>query len=422
MNRKPRKLAIFAACVIATGLAACADNGTGDTAKTKNSALEATLVNGEFAPTGGGWIGDGFTLDRGCAVNNPVAARPSLGGWTAASLTFGRSAATVRQEVVVPEPTAVTFAITGNINANDPNGWFKIDLNDADEKKTTDRQTGTANIEPKAFTLSVTTTSPNEKVQIVLSGSGRKFWMGCYGPVLTKPLLTGLGISTPTTTTTVAETTTTSSTTTSTTSTTTTTTLRPTTTTTVPGCQLSHQGQTLTFCKPATNVTYSLMDATGKVLGAINSVGLLNSTSWAVGGVSTQPTATQIRVSLTFTDKSKVLEAMLRLDSSATVPFAPPPKMMLSVKWPTIGFSYIVQSYTYEWWDDTKALTQPKREYVGSTFYELSFGGLTPVEGATRLILSFNFTNGASVKGVTIPFPPSTTWSWPYYDIINSPY
>ena len=56
MNRKPRKLAIVVACALAAGLTACADNGTGETAKTKNSALGATLVNSEFAATGGGWI------------------------------------------------------------------------------------------------------------------------------------------------------------------------------------------------------------------------------------------------------------------------------------------------------------------------------------------------------------------------------
>lgn len=134
------------------------------------------------------------------------------------------------------------------------------------------------------------------------------------------------------------------------------------------------------------------------------------------------PTATGIRVSLNFADKSKVSGAMVPINGSITAAFEPPPKTMLSMKWPKIGFSYIVQSYTYEWWDDTKALTQPKRVSVGSTFNELSFGGLTPVEGATRLILSFRFTNGASVKGVIIPFPPSTTWSWPYYELIDSPY
>jgi len=189
----------------------------------------------------------------------------------------------------------------------------------------------------------------------------------------------------------------------------------------VPGCLIANEGKILTFCKTATNVTYYFFDAARKILGAINSVGLNNSSSATMTRIDF-PTATGINFSATFSDRSKVLNATIPVNGSATVAFAPPPRMTLSLKWPTIGASYLFQSYTYEWWDDTKALTEPKRVNVGSTFYELSFAGLTPPEGATRLILAFRFTNGASMKGVTIPFPPSTVWSWPSYEVIDSPY
>ena len=209
MNRKTFGSALVVAITLAAGLTACGKSESSSTPKTKNAALTATLVNGEFAPTAGGWVGDGFTLDKGCAANTLSATRPSLGGWTRASLTFGRTASSVRQEVVVPSPTVVTFEVTGNVRPDDPNAWFKIDLNDADEKQTTGNQTGSSLIKPRPFTLSVTTKSANEKVQVILSGSGKNVWKGCYGPVLTKAALTTANAVPPTTTsTTVPETTT----------------------------------------------------------------------------------------------------------------------------------------------------------------------------------------------------------------------
>lgn len=239
MRRMSNSRAITFAFVLVVGLAACAQSESGDTSKTKNSALGTTLVNGEFSPAGGGWAGSGFVLGTGCAANNPAAVRPSLGSWAAASLSFGRTASTVRQAVVVPQPTVVTFEITGNVRGDDPTGWFKVDLSDSDESRSTNRQSGSSLITPKAFRLAVTTTAPNETVSIVLSGRGMKQWMGCYGPVLTKAtFFTG---TKPAPATTVPETTTstsTSTTSTSTTSTTsTTTTIAQTTTSTqAPGC------------------------------------------------------------------------------------------------------------------------------------------------------------------------------------------
>jgi len=208
------------------GLAACAESATPTETKTKNSALGATLVNGDFTPTGGGWTGQGFTLDRGCGANTPTAFRPSLGVWAKNSLAFGYRAAEVRQVITVPEPSTVELAITGAVRTDDNRGWFSIGLNDANENMTTGQKTGAAATTPTVYKLSVTTTNRNEQVTVKLAGSGKNAWRGCYGPVLSKAALNAIATAAPTTT--LPETTTTLA------PETTTTTVPETTTSTVP--------------------------------------------------------------------------------------------------------------------------------------------------------------------------------------------
>lgn len=230
-----RRFATGLALTALLALAACAEPATNNETKTKNAALGGALVNGDFTPNGGGWTGVGFTLDRGCGSNSPNAFRPSLGAWAKNTLAFGFRAADVRQSIVIPQPSKVEFAITGAVRADDNRGWFSISLIDGNENKSTGQKTGTTATSPTVFKLAVTTTAPNEEVMIVLSGSGRNVWRGCYGPTLSKASLNV--VASPVALTTVPEMTTSTlspTTTTTTTTITITTTIPETTTTTIP--------------------------------------------------------------------------------------------------------------------------------------------------------------------------------------------
>jgi hypothetical protein len=156
------------------------------------------------------------------------------------------------------------------------------------------------------------------------------------------------------------------------------------------------------------------------VLSPIFSSGINNATSYTRIGES-YPTANRIRISVTFSDKSRTLETDLPPNGSVVAPFAPPPSMPIGVVWPTISTSYIVQSYTYRWWNSTTALTAPATVYVSSNSYEVSLSGLTAPAGATRLTLSLRFTNGASIPNMDIPYP-STEPTWKRYPVVDSPY
>ena len=201
---------------LVASLAACAEDGTRDTAKTKNAALEPTLVNGNFAPNGGGWIGSRGYVDDGCASKTVINGRPSLGVWAKSGLAFGYDTTAVEQAVVVPQPSTVTFQIAGYVRPDNPDGWFKIDIADSNESQTSGRQTGKALLIAKVFRLTITTSRPNEYISIMMTGSSGNNWIGCYGPVLLAarlfvtspaPFTTGgvqvLATAAPTTTTTV---------------------------------------------------------------------------------------------------------------------------------------------------------------------------------------------------------------------------
>ena len=54
MGRTTSKVALIAAFSLMFGLAACAEDSANSTSKTKNAALDDTLINGDFSPTGGG--------------------------------------------------------------------------------------------------------------------------------------------------------------------------------------------------------------------------------------------------------------------------------------------------------------------------------------------------------------------------------
>lgn len=399
-----RRIAIGFALAALVGLAACAETSSSSEVKTKNSALGGTLVNGEFAPTGGGWVGDGFTLDRGCAANNPVAARPSLGGWTRASLTFGRTASTVRQEVVVPNPTLVTFEVTGNVRPDDPNAWFKIDVNDADEKQTTDRQSGTAIIKPKVFTLSVTTKSPNEKVQIILSGGGKSNWKGCYGPVLTKATLVAGEVVAPTTTT-AAPTTTIAP----------TTTPAPTTTTTIDPnktCTISWDGTTLVTCKKFQTTREQFFGDDGPLGGQTGGTSLSPRQSSELSASLFEGTKSA-RISITFVDGSAVSDVDIKVGETINVDFSTPPTPTtlppacdVQISGGAISTCERIASYEFRW-SDGKNPISGRMSTSSAVGWSIAFNWLKPPKEATEAIVNITFTNGKSIRNVKVPLSGS---------------
>jgi hypothetical protein len=85
--------------------------------RVKNSALAKTpvLVNGSFSKYGGGWKMAETSLPvwGSCALGGD--GNPSLGTHTASQLVFGSKKASVSQEIMVPEPGRVTFAVLHEI-------------------------------------------------------------------------------------------------------------------------------------------------------------------------------------------------------------------------------------------------------------------------------------------------------------------
>lgn len=145
------------------------------------------LVNGGFVVNGGGWVGVGFDLGGGCQValdtyDTPRLHDPSL-TWDKGKLFFADEQDSVVQVVNVPLPATVTFSVfaVGMENQN----TMRVDLSDNNEAPTTGDFTGGGNI-----SLSVTTTSPHEKITIKLTGRGRTIrGRRCTGPYFTNAKL-----------------------------------------------------------------------------------------------------------------------------------------------------------------------------------------------------------------------------------------
>jgi uncharacterized protein YjbI with pentapeptide repeats len=207
---KRRALAVV---VLLALTAAC--TGTENAApRARNSALGSVDVkNGNFAAGGGGWIltGTGAEVGAGC---NSSGGDPSLGSWKKNALAFGYRKSTVTQSVVIPNPSTVVLKIDGAVRFDQSDSTFVVDLKSMTQTVSTGAQTGSVLVTPQTFTLSVTTSTPNEAVIISATGSSSKFWAGCYGPMLSNasiavtPSASPIVIVAPTTSVAVAPTTT----------------------------------------------------------------------------------------------------------------------------------------------------------------------------------------------------------------------
>lgn len=158
--------------------------------RARNSALGSVDVkNGNFAAGGGGWIltGTGAEVGAGC---NSSGGDPSLGTWKKNALAFGYRKSTVTQSVVIPNPSTVVLKIEGAVRDDQRDSIFFVDLKSTTQAVSTGTQTGSVLVTPQTFTLSVTTSTPNEAVVISATGSSSKFWAGCYGPMLSNASIT----------------------------------------------------------------------------------------------------------------------------------------------------------------------------------------------------------------------------------------
>ena len=209
-----KRRVIAAAVVGLVFFTAC--TGTENAApRARNSALGSVDVkNGNFAAGGGGWVltGTGAEVGAGC---NSSGGDPSLGSWKKNALAFGYRKSTVTQSVVIPNPSAVVLKIDGSVRDDQRDSTFVVDLKSMAQSVSTGTQTGSVLVTPQTFTLSVSTTAPNESVTISVAGSSSKFWAGCYGPMLSNASITitpnasPIVIVAPTTSVAVASTTTT---------------------------------------------------------------------------------------------------------------------------------------------------------------------------------------------------------------------
>jgi hypothetical protein len=168
--------------------------------RVKNSALAKTpvLVNGSFSKSGGGWkmAETSLPVSGSCAFGGD--GNPSLGTHTASQLVFGSKKASVFQEIMVPEPGRVTFAVLHEIRR--PRGFgdipAKASITVSDSNERYEKTSSGA----KKIEATVTTTQNNEKITIVITGIPGRSSNGCKGAAFSDATLIYAKTLPPTTT------------------------------------------------------------------------------------------------------------------------------------------------------------------------------------------------------------------------------
>ncbi len=391
----PRKHFITA-IIAMSALASSCGTGADSSGRVRNSVSKPTVLNGQFASNTPGWVGTGFTLGQGCAANSSTATQPSLGVWKKNSLAFGRRQSTVSQSIVVPEPSFVTFTITGAVRRDDLGGWFIVNLADSDEEVSTGRKSGTEASTALPYSLSVTTTAPNESITISLTGSGRNSWRGCYGPVMSNATVEAI----PTVTSTATSVVTTSSSEQVDTSSTT--------------CLITLGASTLEACRPFANYSIQFFSNSGPV-SALRTVKRAGASTQAT--FRRDPRAVAAVVSLEFTDGSTVSDARITIESSLAVEAAPlpntqsPPVSTTTTVIPTTSTSATTcrisydgstirackqfVSYSAQFFDNNQAVSGT---YSGEVRNPITSVARPTEKGATSVQLSFAFADGSTIN------------------------
>jgi len=225
----------------------------------------------------------------------------------------------------------------------------------------------------------------------------------------------GLTVSS-TTTTTVPRTTTTTATTTTVprTTTTTATTVAPTTTLGPNDCRITYDGEYFTFCQSITEYAYEYYDANEALSGRISASASIPLTRLRVP-LTYYPTATRLRVTLAFANGGRMDDTFIPVSSSGTsaviryttpppAPTTTQPNCGLSIVWSALTACKTIKSYDYQWWDDSKSLGGTLGASSVSGWSTLYFGGMSPPQGTTQVLITLRFTDGSSIKPLKIPY------------------
>ena len=149
--------------VIAAVIVACGPSETSAPRARNTTTGSASLINGKFVAGGGGWQVAGSPAGAGCKASGGA---PSLGVWKKDALAFGYRKTTVSQGVVIPNPSTVVLTIAGAVRDDQRDAKFVVDLKSSTQVSSTGEQTGSALVLPQTFTLTVSTSSPNELVTV----------------------------------------------------------------------------------------------------------------------------------------------------------------------------------------------------------------------------------------------------------------
>lgn len=426
------------ATIAAIAMSAC---GSSESAgpRTKNAALvraKELLVNPTFSSNGGGWLGaNGWSGKRAGdveldTVGNPLVPsypmyegcstgrsnQPSLGGWRADSLTFGPEPFMVSQTVTIPQPSVVQFAVTTEDRPDsDPSTMLYLTIRGNTTKATSGDMTGAAIRSKKIHRLSITTTSPNELVRVDLvslgGGNPNSPWVPgvsrCFGPTLTNATLT----ATPTSPT------------------------GATSTLGIPGdvtvktnpvfevsasCLTRVEPTQIILCKPVESYVLEWMETkasdvkrgTNRVIGTVEGTVAKFGRTIQIDTAVIPARARSLRLNVKFVDGTSTPRGML--SSAINVPFSPRDQLQVVATGPvrtpascevtlrsgSIRACQALESWSWQFWNDTAALTQPTTQTDNVDSFALPPG---PAD-ATQVLVNLQMLDGSSIKSLMIPY------------------
>jgi len=263
-----------------------------------------------------------------------------------------------------------------------------------DDVATLTRMPGFAGVQPNAIALTITLTNGRRlpEVEIPLSKTAPTSVIARYVPPSTSTTRPPSPTTTrPSTTTTVA----------------------PTTTLGPNDCRITYDGTYLNLCSPVRSYKYVYFDNTESLSGTLS--GSLSMPNSSIRITSTYyPTATRLRISLSFANGAELTEVFVPFDragATSVVRFTRPPtpttttapNCRLTITWSALTACKAITSYTYQWWNDTRSLSGQLAS-SGGPWQTLYFGGMGASQGTTQVLVTLRFSDGTSIKPIKIPY------------------
>ena len=141
-------------------------------------AVSPNIVqNGTFQANQPGWVG----ADGGASCQM---GKPSLGEWSADSLTFSYILNTIYQDVVVTNPSTLLLTYDA---VNRPEAWIngRFSVSISGQYSSINSGYIIPGKTQSQYSLAYETTQPGETIRISISGDDNGlFWAGCYGPTI----------------------------------------------------------------------------------------------------------------------------------------------------------------------------------------------------------------------------------------------